>query len=357
MKIKGQQTLSRQEQKLLSDLANRFGKSFARKGDRTWEKHASNIRTIAREMARMGYQKVSDFKLKTYTTIMTHQKELGSSKPKLESLHSTMQYVSKAVGKEGMIAKSVAKAMGSKDYHRSTEDRIKPQRWVSAESRQQAQDKLEARNQRYASAADMARHFGLRKEEALASREIIVKTAEGKFYTTAGSKNAGELREVNMRGVRYAITDNKKDTMFERNYLETMRPGQEYLIVKGDWSKNARTRLVPVLNETSRTTAIRHQALIRDNIALAMSLGRSNVDSIIHPALSKEQGYNQFTKELEKVGLTRNDKGHTLHADRCEFNLRMKAEKNEDVSDKWSKHERTLAMGHCDDRKLASYGG
>ena len=236
-------------------------------------------------------------------------------------------------------------------------DRIKPQRWASAESRQQAQDKLEAGNQRYASAADMARNFGLRKEEALASRELIVKTADGKFYTTAGSKKAGEFREVNMRGVRYAITDNKRDVMFEKNYLATMRPGQEYLIVKGDWSKNARTRLVPVLNETAREAAVRHQEMTRENMALAKSLGRDNVDSIIHPTLRKEQGYNQFTNELEEVGLTRNDKGHTLHADRCEFNLRMKAEKNEDGSDKWERHERTLAMGHCDDRKLAFYGG
>lgn len=356
MKIKGQQPLSRQEQKLLSDLANRFGKSYARMGDKTWEKHASNIRTIAKEMARMGYQKASDFKTKTYMTIMTHQKELGASKSKLEGLHATMQHIQKAVGKDGMIPKSIEKAMGgSKEFHRSAEDRFNPQRWSSAESRQQAQSKLGAMNQRYASSAEMARQFGLRKEESLASRELIVKTADGKFMTTSGSR-PGELREVNMRGVRYAITDNKKDAMFETNYLATMRPDQEYLIVKGDWAKGDRTRLVPVLNAEAREAAVRHQELVRENIALAKSMGKE-VDSVIHPSLSKEAGYNQYGKSLEKVGLTKGDKGHTLHADRCEFNLRMKAEKSENGTDKWDKHERTLAMGHCDDRKLDAYGG
>lgn len=356
MKIKGQQPLSRHVQKILYDLADRFGKSYARKGDKTWEKHASNIRTIAKEMAHMGYQRASDFKTKTYMAIMEHQKELGSSKSKLESLHATMQHIQTAIGKDGMIPKSISKAMrGSKEYHRSAEDRINPQRWASVESRQHAQTQLEAMNQRYASSAEMARQFGLRKEESLASREIIVKTADGKFMTTAGSR-PGELREVNMRGVRYAITDNRKDAMFEKNYLATMRLDQEYLIVKGDWAKGDRTRLVPVLNAEAREAAVRHQKLTRENIALAKAIGKV-VDSVIHPSLTKESGYNQYGNALEKVGLTRDDKGHTLHSDRCEFNLRMKAEKNADGKDKWDKHERTLAMGHCDDRKLDAYGG
>ena len=125
-------TARRQFWELLYDLADRFGKSFARKGDRTWEKHASNIRTVAKELSTMGYQKASDIKETTVKTIMEHQKELGSSKSKLEGLYGTLKVVVRSIGKEGMIPRSVSELMGSKEFHRSTEDRIKPQRWASA---------------------------------------------------------------------------------------------------------------------------------------------------------------------------------------------------------------------------------
>lgn len=376
MKIRGQQSLSRHEQKIIYQLMDRIGKSDLRsKGTATMEKHLSNARTLGKHMAHIGYQNATDFKTRTYKSMMNTLKNEGYSKSRLESMHATCVKLAESMGKHHMIDKSVAKSMGSKDFHRSTEDRVNPQYWASSVQRDKLQSSIDKLDKNYASAARMSKEFGLRKEESLASRELIMKTEDGRMLSTSGSREAGRYRElVNDRAIRYACTENKKDAAFENTYLANMKPGQEYLIVPGRWAKNGRARLVPVLNEEARAVAIAHQQAVRENQACAKEFLKAehskahpdeklvarlqNVNSVIDPRLTKQQGYDKYGDVLAKAGFSRQDANSaSLHADRTEFCQRMREERDENGHQRWTDQERVEAMGHCDDRKLDYYGG
>ncbi len=352
MKLANQPKLSRHAQKMLAQVRQHFGKAETRnKGEKTYKRHKSNMSRIARHLVANGYQDARDLKLKTYRAIMDEAKEEGLSKSALESLHSTCRKLSAGIGKPTMIPRksSDSGAMGTKDYYRTRNERVKPQHHTSWEARMALQAKIEAKDKAAGIAASMSYHSGVRKEESLASCEFLKKCSDGKLYTTVGVRQAGEYRQIGFQQMRYAFSGNRKDAAFERDYVKTMRTGQEYIVAI--WTKNGKLRLIPVFDREQRATAIAAQQYIRDNKKLARELGSEvKVKSVITPGKTRNQGYDHLEYVLRCCGMTKKEAGFSLHADRTEFNLRMKAAG-------FSPEERILALGHNDLRKLANYGG
>lgn len=357
MKKRGQQKMTRQEQKFTALIEkNLKGKSDLRtKGQKTMARHFENISRLVHALIydrRVGHP--SQFDLTTYKQVMNAGKTDGLAKATLESLHGTCRKYADSIGKPHMIPRSSVKVMGSHEFHRHGKaERYNPPQ-QDTELRLQLQERLEREYPEAAMAAANSLHSGVRKNEALASCEIMRKTMDGKLETTSGCR-PGKFREISIVQMRYAFTDRRRDRGFERDYVNRMRPGVEYVVVTDTWAKLGKARLVPILNEPQRQQAIRCQGYVRANRLAARLAGHdkpSRIKSVIEPDKSAKQGYKSLGSALTAVGMTKKLADFTLHSDRTEFNTKMKASEL-----LLSDMERALALGHNDIAKLASYGG
>ena len=353
MKLRGQQTKSRQYQKIYSQVYGLLSnKSDLRsKGHRTMEKHLDNVTRIANGIYEGRYNDAYSFNLRIYKSVMNTGLENGLSKSSLESLHSTMRKLQSAVGKD-FIAANANKAMGKEGFYRKGADRYNPQQQDTG-LRLKQQEELTKISTWVGMAAANSLHSGVRKNESFSSCEIVRKTMQGKIETTNGAK-AGEFRQIDMRTFRNNFTHGVKDSAFEKNYLNKMRPGVEYVYVADTFAKGGRPRLVPVLNIAQREQAIKSQQMIRENRAAARAAGYDNwnkIKTVIPYNIELAKGYKMMGDALEKVGMTKSAANFTMHSDRVEFNTRMK------LSDlDLSKQERALALGHGRTEVLRSYG-
>lgn len=179
-------------------------------------------------------------------------------------------------------------------------------------------------------AAKIGLAFGLREQERLLSRDILVKI-DGNYFA---SHKCSELKQVTTRQLasRYGSTF--------CNRLAGAVEGQEYLIVEG--AKGGRNRPVAIYSEGRREAVARVRQFIIDHRA-----ERRQHMSLIPTGLSLEQALRRYSAAQEHCGGTRETLLHS-HADRHWDAQQLKEQG-------WSDREIVEDKGHADPRKINYY--
>lgn len=231
------------------------------------------------------------------------------------------------LGKEYMMRSYESYGLNVKREH--LERPIKfPEGWEA--QRAAFQEKMEQRAEWIGVASQLGLAFGLREQERLLSRDIIIKV-DGKYQATY---KCCQFKPVTVRQLtqRYGATF--------RDRLTRMEEGKQYLIVEG--AKGGRNRPVLIYNESRREAIERVRKFIVDHKAEH----RQHM-SLIPLGLSLEQGLRRYTDAQEHCGGTRENLLHS-HADRHYDAQKLKAEG-------WSSTDIVEDKGHSDPRKINYY--
>jgi len=161
--------------------------------------HLDRAEAFGDALQAQGIQNIGDVKLKHVMRYMDELKERGLSESTLANYASTIRQVCEKVGKADMIPRTNEAAFG---FTRTVEDRMQPV--VRSETERAAAEKFAERIEAYgrndtswcALAYRMTQEFGLRRQEALKSNQVIER--DGKQYLVVEGAKGGRPRQVEL---------------------------------------------------------------------------------------------------------------------------------------------------------------
>ncbi|QXE85572.1 integrase domain-containing protein [Geomonas nitrogeniifigens] len=203
-----------------------------------------------------------------------------------------------------------------------------PTRWEA--DRAAFQQRMDGQATWIGVAAQLGLAFGLREQERIRSRDVLVKK-DGKYFATW---KCGDEKEVTVRQLaeRYGPTF--------RDRLGLVEEETRYLIVQG--AKGGRNRPCEIYNSARSEAVDRVQAYIRGNRAEH----RQHM-SLIPDRFTLEQGRAQYSKAQERCGGTKETLCHS-HADR-HWDAQLLQ------SEGWDDQAIVEDKGHSDPRKIHYY--
>ncbi len=235
--------------KLGNEAKRLVGKNYG-KGSGTTQKLVGNIGRIADFMSTQGLQSIRDMKTKHVERFIEKLENDNLSASTRSNYMTAMREIAHAIGKDNIVPRH------NIDLGIDRSDRYQPKHG-DLDKMTDARDKLYAKDEWLGLACDMAKGFGLRREEALLSNLVIVKD------------------------------------------------GQERIVVAG--AKGGRPRDVPIERQDQKDLVQKVLQYIKDN----------GQKSLIPSNLSLKQGLKKFSNELNRAGATKENMAN-LHLYRHE---------------------------------------
>lgn len=169
-----------------NEVKKLVGKNYS-KGSGTIRKLVGNLARIAKNMSSQGLQSIKDMKTKHVERFFESLKVKGLSDSTMSGYATAMREIAHAIGKDNIVPKHNINI----GIERS--DRYQP-KVANLDKMAEVRNQLYEKNKWEALASDMSKAFGLRREEALLSNQVVEK--EGKEFLVIKGAKGGRPRDV-----------------------------------------------------------------------------------------------------------------------------------------------------------------